>query len=104
ISVLIGHPPEAVPRGRPLLQQLTLPQVPTGVPSSLVERRTDIRQAGAQLAAATARIGVAKSDYYPRVFLTGAAAGGALHIDGSWIGPQGLFSIRPSIHLPILNI
>ena len=104
ISVLIGHPPEEVPRGRPLLQQLTLPQVPAGVPSALFERRPDIRQAEDQLAAATARIGVAISDFYPRVFLTGAAAGGALHIDGSWIGPQGLFSIGPSIHLPIFNM
>jgi multidrug efflux system outer membrane protein len=104
ISVLIGHPPASVPRGRPLGQQLTLPAVPTGVPSSLFERRPDIRQAEDQLAAATARIGVAISDFYPRVFLTGAAAGGALHIDGSWIGPQGLFNIGPSIHLPIFNM
>ncbi len=104
ISVLIGHPPESMPRGRPLLQQITLPTVPTGVPSALFERRPDIRQAEDQLAAATARIGVAKSDFYPRVFLTGAAAGGALHIDGSWIGPQGLFSIGPSIHVPIFNM
>ena len=104
ISVLIGHPPEAIQRGRPLLQQLSLPSVPTGVPSSLFERRPDIRAAEDQLAAATARIGVAKSDFFPRVFLTGAAAGGALHIDGSWIGPQGLFSIGPSIHLPIFNM
>jgi multidrug efflux system outer membrane protein len=104
LSVLIGHPPESMPRGRSLVQQITLPAVPTGVPSALFERRPDIRQAEDQLAAATARIGVAKSDFYPRVFLTGAAAGGALHIDGSWIGPQGLFSIGPSIHLPIFNM
>jgi multidrug efflux system outer membrane protein len=104
ISVLIGHPPDSVPRGRPLLQQITLPAVPTGVPSALFERRPDIREAEDQLAAATARIGVAKADFYPRVFLTGAAAGGALHIDGSWIGPQGLFNIGPSIHLPIFNM
>jgi outer membrane protein, multidrug efflux system len=104
ISVLVGHPPDAIPRGRPLLQQLALPSVPTGVPSSLFERRPDIRAAEDQLAAATARIGVAKSDFYPRVFLTGAAAGGALHIDGSWIGPQGLFNIGPSIHIPIFNM
>jgi outer membrane protein, multidrug efflux system len=104
ISVLVGHPPDAIQRGRPLLQQISLPSVPTGVPSSLFERRPDIRQAEDQLAAATARIGVATSDFYPRVFLTGAAAGGALHIDGSWIGPQGLFNIGPSIHLPIFNM
>jgi len=77
--------------------------VPLGVPSALFERRPDIRQAEAQLAAATARIGVAKADYFPRVFLTGAAAGGGLLIDGSWIGPQGLFRFGPQIHLPIFN-
>ena len=104
LSVLLGHPPEAMPRGRPLMQQITLPSVPTGVPSALFERRPDIREAEDQLAAATARIGVAKSDYYPRVFLSGAAAGGALRIDGSWIGPQGLFSIGPSVTLPIFNM
>ena len=104
ISVLLGRNPDAVPRGRPLLQQIGLPAVPTGVPSSLLERRPDVRQAEAQLAAATARIGVAKSDYFPRVFLSGAAAGGKLLIDGSWVGPQGLFSIGPSVSLPIFNM
>ena len=104
ISVLIGRNPEAVPRGRPLLQQISLPAVPAGVPSALFERRPDIRQAEAQLAAATARIGVAKADFFPRVFLSAAAAGGALLIDGSWVGPQGLFSIGPQIHLPIFNM
>ena len=103
ISLLLGRNPDAVLRGRPLVQQITLPAVPPGVPSALFERRPDIRQAEAQLAAATARIGVAKSDYFPRVFLSGAAAGGALMIDGSWVGPQGLFSIGPQISLPIFN-
>ena len=103
ISVLLGRNPDAVPRGRPLIQQIGLPAVPPGLPSSLLERRPDVRQAEAQLAAATARIGVAKSDYFPRVFLSGAAAGGALLIDGSWVGPQGLFSIGPSVSLPIFN-
>jgi multidrug efflux system outer membrane protein len=103
ISVLLGRNPDAVPRGRPLLQQIGLPAVPAGVPSSLLERRPDVRQAEAQLAAATARIGVAKSDYFPRVLLSGAAAGGSLLIDGSWVGPQGLFSIGPSVRLPIFN-
>jgi len=103
ISVLLGRNPEAVPRGRPLLQQISTPIVPAGVPSSLFERRPDIRAAEAALAAATARIGVAKADFYPRVFLTGAAAGGGLLIDGRWVGPQGLFSIGPQITLPIFN-
>jgi multidrug efflux system outer membrane protein len=103
ISVLLGRNPDAVPRGRPLLQQITLPEAPPGVPSSLFERRPDIRQAEAQLAAATARIGVAKADFYPRVFLSGAAAGGGLLIDGRWVGPQGLFTIGPQVSMPIFN-
>jgi multidrug efflux system outer membrane protein len=103
IALLIGRTPEATPRGRPLLQQIALPAVPAGVPSALFERRPDIRQAEAQLAAATARIGVAKTDFFPRVFLSGTAAGGGLLIDGSWVGPQGLFSIGPAVTLPIFN-
>ena len=103
IAVLLGRNPDAIPRGRPLVQQVALPAVPVGVPSALFERRADIRQAEAQLAAATARIGVAKADFYPRVFLSGAAAAGGLMINGSWMGPQGLFSIGPQVTLPIFN-
>jgi multidrug efflux system outer membrane protein len=103
ISVLLGRNPDAVPRGRPLIQQISLPSVPTGLPSTVIERRPDIRQAEAQLAAATARIGVAKADYFPRVFLSGAAAVGGFRLDGSTVGPQGLFSIGPQLQVPIFN-
>src|SRR5207247_1155819 len=72
-------------------------------PSALLERRPDIQQAEAELHAATARIGVAKADYFPRVFLSGAAAAGGISLDGSTFGPQGLFAIGPSITLPIFN-
>ncbi|HWM79500.1 MAG TPA: TolC family protein, partial [Methylomirabilota bacterium] len=68
-----------------------------------LERRPDIQQAESQLAAATARIGVAKADYFPRVLLTGAAGAGGIKIDGSWFGPQGLLAIAPQVTLPIFN-
>ncbi|HYB42032.1 MAG TPA: efflux transporter outer membrane subunit [Candidatus Methylomirabilis sp.] len=103
LSVLLGHNPEAMPRGRVLVEQITLPALPAGFPSTLLERRPDIIQVDAQLAAATARIGVAKSDYFPRVFLSGSAAGGGIWIDGNWAGPQGLFAIGPSFTIPIFN-
>jgi len=103
ISVLLGRNPDAVPRGRPLLQQLALPAVPAGLPSSLLERRPDVVQAEGQLAAATARIGVAKADYFPRVLLTGAVGAGGVKIDSSWFGPQGILAIAPQATLPIFN-
>jgi outer membrane protein, multidrug efflux system len=62
-----------------------------------------VRQAEQQLAAATARIGVAKADFFPRVFLTGAVGAGGIMLNGQMFGPQGLFSVLPSITLPIFN-
>ena len=103
LAVLLGRNPDAVPRGRPLGQQIALPILPTGFPSDLLERRPDIVVAEGQLAAATARIGVAKSDYFPRVFLTGAAGAGGIWVNGNWAGPQGLFAAAPSFTLPIFN-
>ena len=103
LAVLLGRDPDAMPRGRPLGQQITLPVVPAGMTSALLERRPDIRQAEARLAAATARIGVAKADYFPRVFLSGTAAAGGLMIDSRWIGPQGLFAVGPQITMPTFN-
>jgi len=103
LSVLLGRNPDAVPRGRSLDDQLAAPPAPPGVPSSLLERRQDIRQAEAQLAAATARIGVAKSDYFPRVFLSASAAAGGFQLDGTKFGPQGIFAIGPAVTLPIFN-
>jgi multidrug efflux system outer membrane protein len=103
ISLLLGRNPNAVPRGRPLVQQLTLPALPAGLPSSLLERRPDVRQAESQLAAATARIGVAKADYFPRVLLTGAAGAGGVMVDGRWFGPTGILAIAPQVSLPIFN-
>jgi outer membrane protein, multidrug efflux system len=104
ISLLLGRNPEAVPRGRTLVQGIVPPTVPAGVPSYLLERRPDIRQAEAQLAAATARIGVAKADYFPRVLLTGAAGVGGVVLNGESFGPAGLLSIGPQVSLPIFNM
>lgn len=103
ISVLLGRAPAPVPRGRPLGEQIAAPAVPAGLPSSLLERRPDVRQVEEQLAAATARIGVAKADYFPRVFLTGAVGAGGLMVNGQMFGPQGVFSALPSFTVPIFN-
>jgi outer membrane protein, multidrug efflux system len=103
ISILLGRSPAPVPRGRDLRAQVGVTALPAGVPASLLERRPDIQQAEQVLASATARIGVAKSDYFPRVFLSGAVQAGGVMINGQMFGPQGIFSVLPSFTLPLFN-
>jgi multidrug efflux system outer membrane protein len=73
LSVLIGRPAGEIPRGAPLAEQTTPPEVPPGVPSLLLERRPDLIEAEETLVAANARIGQALADYFPRIGLTAFA-------------------------------
>ena len=73
LSILLGRRPFAVARGRSLGEQILVPDVPAGLPSELLQRRPDVLVAERQLAAATARIGAAKAERFPKISLTGVS-------------------------------
>jgi NodT family efflux transporter outer membrane factor (OMF) lipoprotein len=89
----------AEPREVPALPE----QVPIGFPSELVQRRPDIRKAEAQLHAATAAIGMAKADFYPRISLNGSAGFQSLQLSNLANWESGQYVVGPSITLPIFE-
>jgi multidrug efflux system outer membrane protein len=70
ISTLLGMPPQAIPRGLSLQDQVFPPDIPVGLPSQLLSRRPDLLEAERRLAAQSARIGVAEALKYPQLTLS----------------------------------
>ncbi|HEX4602951.1 MAG TPA: efflux transporter outer membrane subunit, partial [Candidatus Angelobacter sp.] len=101
ISILLGKNPGPVARGLKLTEQPHLPQVPAGLPSSLLERRPDIRQAEEQLVAFNAQIGVAKAAYFPQITLTGDAGYQSAALTSLFSNPAGFFSLGGSLAQPL---
>jgi multidrug efflux system outer membrane protein len=106
ISILLGNFPQAVQRGRALVEQPLPPEVPPGLPSSLLERRPDIRVAEQVLVAANAEIGVAKAQFFPQISLTGSG-GGAFGRSSAFSGLMssqlGIWSYGAQVSQPIFT-
>jgi multidrug efflux system outer membrane protein len=106
ISILLGNYPQAVPRGLTLVEQNLPPDVPPGLPSALLERRPDIREAEQFLVAANAEIGVAKAQFFPQIALTGSG-GGAFGRSSAFSGLMssqlGIWSYGAQVSQPIFT-
>jgi len=105
LSVLLArHPAD-------LVEQLTPtdnipgvpPQIPAGLPSDLLRRRPDIRQAEAQVHAATAQIGVATADLFPKFSLTGTMSWQTNLLNAWWAAGSRTYSFGPSVTWPIFQ-
>jgi multidrug efflux system outer membrane protein len=103
LSVLIGRPPSALPRGDTLGSQFVPQIVPAGLPSELLERRPDVRQAEEQVRAANARIGAAIGGLFPTISLTGAAGTASPELNGLFRGGASFWNLGANIFLPLLN-
>ena len=104
-AVLVGQYPEALRAEleRPSALPATPPMVAPGMPVEMLRRRPDIRQAERQLAASTARVGIATADLFPRVALTGGAG-----VQGQGLGRSPVvnaitWSIGPTLYWPFLD-
>ena len=103
LSLLLGRPPGDIARGKPMDDYGLPPELPPGVPSSLLERRPDIREAEQLLIAANAQIGAAKAHYFPQISLTGFLGGQSRALSDLFTGPARFWTISPSGLLPIFN-
>jgi outer membrane protein, multidrug efflux system len=103
LSILLGKNPGDISRGQALTEQRQPPEVPPGLPSSLLERRPDIQQAEAQLVAANAEIGVARAAYFPQISLNGASGFQSSALTNLFTGPAGAWSFGASLTQPIFT-
>ena len=102
LSVLLGQNPGPIPRGK-TIDGLILPAVPAGLPSDLLANRPDIRQAEQELIAANARIGVARSFYFPTITLTGLFGFESTSLSSLFSGPARVWNFAAPLTAPIFT-
>jgi multidrug efflux system outer membrane protein len=103
VSILLGNNPGDIPRGLKLTEQPHAPEVPAGLPSSLLERRPDIHEAEQNLIAANANIGVARAAFFPQISLTATAGYESAALTDLFTGPAGIWTMAASLSQPIFE-
>jgi multidrug efflux system outer membrane protein len=102
INLLLGRNPGPVDRGK-AFTEISLPAVPAGLPSDILARRPDIRQAEQQLIAANARIGVAKAQYFPSISLTGLFGTASMDLSDLFHGGSRTWNFTGTVTGPIFD-
>jgi NodT family efflux transporter outer membrane factor (OMF) lipoprotein len=103
LNLILGRSPRAITRGRSLMQQDELPSVPPGLPSSLLERRPDIRAAEQNLIASNAIIGAARAAYFPQISLTALTGFQSNQLSSLFTGATRNWQFVPQVTQPIFN-
>jgi multidrug efflux system outer membrane protein len=103
ISILLGKAPGPIPRGEPMYAQPVAPTVPAGLPSALLERRPDLREAEQQLVAANARIGMAKAEFFPKLSLTALFGAASPELSSLTGGGATVWAVAGMLSGPLLN-
>lgn len=103
ISLLLGRAPGPVPRGAGLTDHMFPPNTPPGLPSQLLERRPDIRQAEQLLIAANARVGVAQANFFPRIGLTSLFGGASEDVEKVFLNSGNIWSVAGQMVGPIIQ-
>jgi outer membrane protein, multidrug efflux system len=103
INLLLGNNPGPISRGVPLAEQQELPSVPAGLPSSLLERRPDIRSAEQLLISQNALVSAAKKAYFPTISLTGAFGFQSNTLSNLFSGPSSAWTFIPQLTQPIFT-
>jgi outer membrane protein, multidrug efflux system len=101
LSILLGRNPGPVARGRPLTEQPNPPAIPVGLPSQLLERRPDVREAEETLVAANAEIGVAQAAFFPSISLTGTAGYESFALNNLFTHSQRMWNGAASLTQPV---
>ena len=103
ISTLLGKAPGPIARGKPMYDQVVVPSVPAGLPSTLLERRPDLRQAEQALVSANARIGVAKAEFFPKLSLTALLGTASPEVSALTGGSATIWAVSGLVSGPLLN-
>ena len=109
LAVLLGRSPRQVftpelSRNVAMSWGTGVPTIPSGLPSDILARRPDIRQAESQLAAANMRIDVARADYFPSLSLTGTYGSESAALRNLFTGPAAIWSIGAALVQPLLGL